>query len=296
MKKWMKAAATALTVTGLLSAGSAAMAAPVQPVKVFINGAYLEDMLIVNGRTMVQLIAFKDPNQFIYSYHTATKTIIVSNPVNNMTVHLKDGLETAEVNGNKVQLDAPVTVKRGRTYVPVRFLTETLGGTAAYNSKEKQIIVRTPSGEEQFKTLRNGDLDKARALAIDTPRSNNNINIEPYGEGFSTTYTFPKGEALRYFFVNKGLITYVEINEKGLAEIKWQKDTLGMNGEAGKEPEAFGESVYFTDNFMADLLVYGTVDNTGKHTEIGAINRYTQKEYENVIIMPIEGEARVDAF
>ncbi|WP_053374071.1 copper amine oxidase N-terminal domain-containing protein [Paenibacillus sp. FJAT-27812] len=295
MKKFLKTAAAALTVAGVLSAGATGMAAPAKPSKMFINGVYQEDMLIVNDRTMVQLRAFNDPKSFIYSYETATKTIIINNPVKKMTVLLKNGLKTAEVNGKDVKLDAPVTVKAGRTYIPVRFVTETLGGKVDYDSSAKYIIVRTPTGDEQFNTLKSGDLAKARALAIKLTRINNGKEIEPYGEGFSTTYTFPKGEALRYFISYKGLETYVEINAKGIAEIKWQKDTLGKNGQAGEEPKPFGESVTFTDNFMADMLTYGSVDSTGKYTELGVINRYTDKQYANVVIMPIDGEVRTDA-
>lgn len=89
-------------------------------------------------------------------------------------------------------------------------------------------------------------------------------------------------------------MTYVEINENGLAKIKWQKDTIGKNGETGQEPKAFGESVYFMNNLMADMLHYGTVDSTGKRTEQATIDRYNNKEYEHVLIMPIEGEVRTD--
>jgi len=297
LKKWKKAAVAVLTVAGVLSAGAGitVMAAPAQHAKVFSNGFYQEDVLTVNGRMMVQLRAFKDPESFVYSYNTATKTILVNNPVQKMTVHLKNGLKTAEVNGKQVKLDAPVTVKRGRTYVPVRFITETLGGTVAYDNVAKQIIARTPTGEEQFKTLKNGDLAKARTLAINIPRLNNHIEIVPYGEGFTTIYTFPKGEALRYFVEYRGLVTYVEIDDKGIAEIKWQKDTLGKNGEAGKKQEQFGESIYFLDNFMGETLGYGIVDSEGKSTELGFIERYKDKELANVIIVPIEGEERTDA-
>ncbi|MEV5030763.1 copper amine oxidase N-terminal domain-containing protein [Paenibacillus sp. LPE1-1-1.1] len=297
MKKWMKTAAAALTVAGVLSAGAAVMAAPVAaaPVKMFINGLYQDDVLNVNGRTMVQLKAFHDPDKISYSYESATKTIIIKNPLNKITVRLKNGLKTADINGKKIALDAPVTVKRGRTYVPVRFVTETLGGTVAYNNAAKQVIVRTPTGEEQFKTLMSGELDKARAAVLDLPELNYGKVIQPYGEGFTTIYTFPNGEALRYLMEYRGLVTYVEVNENGIAEIKWQKDTIGKNGETGQEPKAFGESVYFMDVLMADRLSYGTVDSTGKSTEIASVDRYNNPQFAHVLIMPIEGEVRTDA-
>lgn len=296
MKKWMKTAAAALTIAGVLNAGSAVMAAPspAATLKLFINGVYQDDVLNVNGRTMVQLKAFHDPAKISYAYESSTKTIIINNPVNKITVRLKDSLKTADINGKKVALDAPVTVKRGRTYVPVRFVTETLGGTAAFDSKSKEVIVRTPTGEEQFQTLRSGELDKARVAALALSKLNFGKEIQPYGEGFTTIYTFPRGEALRYSIEYRGLMTYVEINENGLAKIKWQKDTIGKNGETGQEPKAFGESIYFMNNLMADMLHYGTVDSTGKRTEQATIDRYNNKEYEHVLIMPIEGEVRTD--
>ncbi|OMF22516.1 hypothetical protein BK133_26100 [Paenibacillus sp. FSL H8-0548] len=290
MKKWMKTAAAALTVAGVLSVGSAAMAASApQSVKMFINGVYQQDVLNVNGRTMVQLRAFNDPAKISYTYESATKTIIINNTAQKKTIRLKDGLKTADVNGKSIALDAPVTVQKGRTYVPARFVTETLGGTVAYNSTTKQVIVRTPTGVEQFETLKSGDLAKARELALNLTRLNNGIDVRPYGEGFTTVYTFPKGEALRFFWEYKGLLNYIEINVDGLAEMKWQKDTLGVNGEAGKEPMPFGESVYFSDHFMADLLSYGTIDSEGNRTEIDAITGYSKG-----IIVPIEGEVRTD--
>ncbi|RCW42392.1 copper amine oxidase N-terminal domain-containing protein [Paenibacillus prosopidis] len=187
-KKWMKTAAAALTIAGVLNAGSAVIAAPfpAATLKLFINGVYQDDVLNVNGRTMVQLKAFHDPAKISYAYESSTKTIIINNPVNKITIRLKDGLKTADINGEKVALDAPVTVKRGRTYVPVRFATETLGGTAVFDSKSKEVIVRTPTGEEQFQTLRSGELDKARVAALALPKLNFGKEIQPYGEGFTT--------------------------------------------------------------------------------------------------------------
>src|SRR4030095_2078388 len=95
LKKWMKSAAAALTIAGGLSASTSIMAAPAQPAKMYINGLFQEDVLTVNGRTMIQLRAFNDPQSLNYSYDSSTKTIAVNNPVQKMTVHLKNGLKTA---------------------------------------------------------------------------------------------------------------------------------------------------------------------------------------------------------
>lgn len=298
MKKWLKvwsALVASFAIIGLLSAASPASAAPQASLKVFIDGKVQENVLVVNGRTMVQLAAIQDPEKLSYSFEQSTKTVVITYKAKNLVVRLKAGASTAAVNGKNVKLDAPVTIKDGRTYLPLRFLSDTLGGYVNYNSAAKQVIVRTPSGEERFSILMSGDLVKAREYALRAIPIYENKEIGPYGEGFTTEYTFPKGEALRYKMQYKGLLTYIEINKDGLAVVKWQIDEIGPNGQAGKKPEAFGESVSFIDSFMADTLIYGTTDANGQFTEIDNIFRYENPEYKNVIIMPIPNEERTDS-
>lgn len=295
MKKTMRATVAFLSIVGMLVSGSSISAAPPQKsISVYIDGALQENVLTVNGRTMVQLIAFKDPVNLVYSYEQATKTIIITNKETKTTVRLDGGSTKALVNGKSVKLDAPVTIKEGRTYLPLRFLSETLGGSLKYNSTEKAVIVRTPSGQERFETLMSGKLEDARTIAIHTPTTLVDKEIVTNGEGFHTSYTFPKGEALRYQVQYRGLIKYIEINSDGIAVVKWQKDTIGTNGEAGKKPEDFKESVYFSDNLMAEMLTYGTIDIQGKYDEVGIVYYTIHKDFKGIELMPIEGEVRTD--
>lgn len=163
-----------------------------------------------------------------------------------------------------------------------------------YNSTDKTVIVRTPSGQENFKTLMSGDLVKARAIALQTPSTLADKKIEASGEGHYILYTFPMGEALRYQIQYKGLINYTEINSDGIAVVKWQIDTTGNNGEVGKKPEDFDEYVFFRFDYMIEKLTYGTVDNKGTSTDLGVNDFNLNKELRDVIIMPIEGEVRTD--
>lgn len=295
MKKWMRATVAFLPIVGMLVSGSSISAAPKKPISVYIDGALQENVLTVNDRIMVQLIAFKDPVNLMYSYEQASKTIIIINKEMKVTVRLNSGSTTALVNGKSVKLDAPVTIKEGRTYLPLRFLSETLGGSVKYKSTDKTVIVRTPSGQERFETLMSGNLEDARTIAIHTPTTLVDKEIVSNGEGFHTIYTFPKGEALRYQVQYRGLIKYIEINLDGIAVVKWQKDTIGANGEAGKKPEDFNESVYFSDNFMAEILTYGTIDINGGYNELGIVYYTIHKDFRTEL-MPIEGEVRTDLY
>jgi archaellum component FlaG (FlaF/FlaG flagellin family) len=294
LKKWIQATAASLSIMGMLAAGAAVSAAPQKPTLVYIDGELQKDVLTVKQRTMVQLKAFNDPANLTYSYEQATKTIVIVNKTNKTTVRLKSGATTAEVNGKSVKLDAPVTIKDGRTYLPLRFISETLGGVLKYSTTDKSVIVRTPSGEERFNILMHGDLTKAREIAIHYPKTYAGKEIQASGEGYTFAYTFPKGEALRFEYQYKGLINYTEINQDGIAVVKWQNDSYGSNGEVGTRHEAFGESVYFTQHLMLDKNVYGTIDSQGKSTELGFTDYSLNIDLSNVMIMPIEGEVRTD--
>lgn len=165
----MQTTVASFSIVGMLASGSAISAAPQKQTLVYIDGALQENVLTVIQRTMVQLKSFQDPTKLMYSYEQATKTIIIINKEMKLTVRLKGGVKTALVNGKSVKLDAPATIKDGRTYLPLRFLSETLGGTVKYNTTDKTVIVRTPSGNERFNILMSGDLVKAREIAIDYP-------------------------------------------------------------------------------------------------------------------------------
>ncbi|WP_314591120.1 copper amine oxidase N-terminal domain-containing protein [Paenibacillus terrigena] len=272
-------------------------AAPATPLNVYMNGEQQENVLLLQGRTLVPLTAFDDPTQLIYSYDAKSKTVNITNKVNQVSIQLSSGEQEAIVNGKKVIIDAQVTIKGGRTFVPLRFLSENLGGSVSYDKVGNKVVVRTPSEQERFKTLMSGDLTDARKIAISLPIIQGKDALQPQGEGFSVKYTFPKGETLRYYQEYKGLVNYVEINADGLAELKWQGDNPQMEAklrEKGNKPAKLGEAVYFINNVMSDYTYYGTIDESGKSTELGQIN-LSEENNKGKLIVPIDGEKRTDA-
>lgn len=52
---------------------------------------------------------------------------------------LKVGSSTVNIDGGEVQLDAPVKIVNGRTFVPLRFITEQFGGTVQWNEEKRQV-------------------------------------------------------------------------------------------------------------------------------------------------------------
>jgi len=51
------------------------------------------------------------------------------------------GKTTSFVNGKEIKLDAPPFIKNGRTYVPLRFISESIGGTVIWDGNEKKVMI-----------------------------------------------------------------------------------------------------------------------------------------------------------
>ena len=52
------------------------------------------------------------------------------------------GSDKATVNGNEVKLDSPAFIENGRTYTPLRFISEQLGATVKWVEKEEKVIIK----------------------------------------------------------------------------------------------------------------------------------------------------------
>ncbi|WP_068618628.1 copper amine oxidase N-terminal domain-containing protein [Paenibacillus tuaregi] len=298
MKKWIPSAIAAVLLTGTVGLGNVADAKSSASIKeqVFINGIVQSDALVEKGRALIPLRSLNDPNWLTYNYDGKTRTVTAKSKDGSKLIQLKAGSKTATVNGKQVALDLSVVNKKGRTYVPLRFVSEALGGTAYYNAKDKRAIVRTPAGQAAFNILMKGDLVDARKEALKLFALKGPDDWTPQGEGFTTTYRFPEGQALQYSQTYKLLTDYIKINDDGIAEVIGQLDeNEGKSKTRGAKPDYKDGYVYFSDNWMGDTLHYGKVDSAGKDTKLGQFNYTQNPEYKNNSIVPIEGETRKDA-
>ncbi|WP_343223694.1 copper amine oxidase N-terminal domain-containing protein [Paenibacillus oenotherae] len=288
MNKWIKSVVGSAVIGSFLLAGTSAYAASAS---VFVNGQAQYDTITVEGRTLVKLRSLTDPKWLVFAYDSKTRIVMVHTKDNSKTVQLREGEKTATVNGEKVEIDAAVVNKNGLTYVPLRFISESLGASVHYNAQEKRVIVRTPARQAQYETLMRGDLTEARGIALGLMRLKGKAPATVPGEGYHYNYyTFPEGEALRFTMNYAGYSeAYYEVNEDGLAILKWQLDNVAER-EWGTKPN-FTSYVYFLDEFMGGVFTYGIVDKQGKDTQLG---RFHQDSTHN-LVLPIKGEKRTDA-
>ncbi len=107
---------------------------------------------IVNSRTML-------PARFVAENLGATVewdsekqlvTITGKNEKNeDVTILITIGAEYAVVNGENVKLDSPAFVENGRTYTPVRFISEELGTSVEWDENTQQVIITKALAEEE---------------------------------------------------------------------------------------------------------------------------------------------------
>ncbi len=89
---------------------------------------------IINNRTMVPIRFVAESLGFKVVWDGSTKRVTIGD---NNNILLKIGSKTATVDGATFTLDAPPTIENGRTLIPLRFVSESLGAEISWDSKEK---------------------------------------------------------------------------------------------------------------------------------------------------------------
>ena len=104
------------------------------PVCITVNGEYVKTnnhAYLKGGRTFVSLRDFGDIFSCGVFWDEATSTAKIAK--NSTEISVTKGRKEATVNGKTVKLDAQSTIVNDRMYVPIRFLSETLGAFVSWN-------------------------------------------------------------------------------------------------------------------------------------------------------------------
>lgn len=127
-------------------------------VEVVVSGDILEadaDAEIVNGRTFVPLRAIAEKLGAEVGWHQETQGITLSK--GGAETELGIGALTAYVNGREVALEAAPYIKDERTFVPLRFIAQSLGGRAVWCDDIRTAVIipaySGPSGETDAELL-----------------------------------------------------------------------------------------------------------------------------------------------
>ena len=130
-----------------IGAASGAQTASAQAVSVQVNGnpvAFgIARPMMVNGRMMVPMRDIFQALRATVQYDAASRVVRADRGVNRVEMTL--GQSAATLNGKRMTLEQPAMLMRGSTYVPLRFVGESLGSVVSWE-KSRNAIVITDSG------------------------------------------------------------------------------------------------------------------------------------------------------
>ncbi|NUU75793.1 copper amine oxidase N-terminal domain-containing protein [Paenibacillus xylanilyticus] len=109
-------------------------------VKLYVNGeASNSEPFVKKGNTFVPFRAIAESLKAEVAWNPEERSIIVTK--DGVSIKLVVDSKTATVNGKNVSLDAPATITKGSTYVPVRFISEALDATVQWEEESKTVVV-----------------------------------------------------------------------------------------------------------------------------------------------------------
>lgn len=162
-------------------------------IKVYINGSKLstdQPPMMIRGRTMLPLRAIFEALDARVGWNQRTKTVTATKA--GTTVVLKLGSKVATINDSNVTLEVPAQTIRGRTMVPVRFVSEAMGEQVLWNSRTQTVTINTtdrdwddyPSDRVLQATNVNakvtGQAGDGSDLTVSFSRASQESNIEQY--------------------------------------------------------------------------------------------------------------------
>ena len=104
-----------------------------------------------NGRTLVPVGEFYAELGAVVNWDQDTQTVMVTGA--DKEIKLTIGLNTAAVNGQAVELDAPPRIIDGRIMAPLRFVVESIGASATWNGETREINIQTAPTSSQGPNL-----------------------------------------------------------------------------------------------------------------------------------------------
>jgi len=97
--------------------------------------------MMSQGRVLVPVRGVFEHMNAQVTWHEASRTVIAFRGADEIRLPLNSHMAT--VNGRQVHLDSPATSHRGRTVVPLRFLSESLGATVDWIATTRTVEITT---------------------------------------------------------------------------------------------------------------------------------------------------------
>lgn len=273
MKKWL------FTFVILLLFCSVAYA---EPPTIFINGKQLvtdNPPVIEDGRTLIPMRALFESLGKSVTWNNDNQSISSGN------ILLKLNSTIAFVGDKTVTLDVPAKLINEKTYVPLRFIAESLGATVNYDKNFNRIkITNSNNGDTNNKTiygielLNNKELLDSLIKKFDGVRSNNISSLVDMSSELSYLSLDD-----RYLVLQSALSEVKNTDEyKQVIDLsnKIKNDILSLNNPPSEFKDSYDCLVLYYNSYIQyrDLVMYPINSSeymdevSDKRLELTAIN------------------------
>jgi hypothetical protein len=221
-------------------------AADNKSVSVYLNGSKLQfdvEPYIKDGRTMVPFRKIFESLGVDISWNGAKRTITASNSSTNIFIEINN--KQAIVNGIKTELDVAAEIKNGRTFVPLRFVSENTGAEVDWDSKTRTVRITYVSNLHKL-----GDVTRYKDLEF----SINNVDVGREGKLITIVG--------KTNLPNKLLMIEV-FDELG----RYEMGVINITGQDGAKYR-FESNIYLTGSFKPKSVVIKTVNESNKPVKI----------------------------
>lgn len=323
MNKHCLATLAVIALLAVLLPGGA-MAA--QPVKVLLDGESMNfdvPPVFEQGRVLVPMRPIFEAFGKDVTWDAASKTVTARTRFHatagkTNTMKLTVGQKVAYLDGRPVSLDIPARIVKGRTLIPVRFVSEVLGAEVIWQAATQRVVIKDKQRyyDQMLSYLEQGNLVEARRTAVSAPRKSA-LPAAPLAwippDLMGTTYYFPEGEAGRFYirqgdhfeFVMTLNMMFTTVWEGNLSDATGETpaDTLskylaryrsrGFAEEQGERPAITKPLVFFEFHPGTNLIRYGRINPDGQEENVGSVNYDKEATKFNILEIPGEKLANV---
>lgn len=143
---------TLLTIATMLLGLMGMSASAETPITVKVNGSEIQFpdahpfIDPSSGRTMIPIRFVSEELGAHVSWNQTTKVVSMLKPgTTTLSIFLKIGENKAKVNGKDKVFDAKAVLVNNRTFVPLRFVSETMGAKVEWLAAERTVVITTPT-------------------------------------------------------------------------------------------------------------------------------------------------------
>ncbi|KNY27025.1 copper amine oxidase N-terminal domain-containing protein [Pseudobacteroides cellulosolvens] len=241
MKKFLTIMTTCLIAGGVAVTSFAAGKITESPdIKIAIDGKigrYTDVPIMQDGRTLLPLRAVleklgvqNDDSHIIWE--PQEKSITINK--DSKKIFLQVGNKKAQVDESSFELDVPPVIYKSRTYIPARFVAESLGKKVVWDGKTKSVLIKEPASFNEVKEI----LAKSEAAMKNVNKAKMNIKMdvkESAKESASTPISVSMSGDMKIEMDKTSKVAHMLMDMKALGmsitmEYYYDKDTQYMKG------------------------------------------------------------------